>query len=79
MPSRVARGGRAAVDFVVFWVEQIFHDIYFFRFSFLFERTRHAASMRAPCLNYLSNSTRVPTGCHYLISLYVGLSVCACV
>ena len=52
----------------------------FFRFSFsdfffLFERTRPAASMRPPCLIYLSTSTWVRTGCHYLISL----SVCVCV
>ena len=37
--------------------------------SFLFERTRPAASMRPPCLMYLYTSTGVRTECHYLISL----------
>ena len=35
---------------------------------FFFERPRPAASMRTPCLIYLSTSTGVRTGCHYLIS-----------
>ena len=39
---------------------------------FFFERARPAASMRTPCLIYLSTSTGVRTGCHYSI----GLSVC---
>ena len=63
-----SRGGRrVAVNFVVCfgWGE-------FSRF-FFFERTRPAASMRSPCPIYLSTSTGVRTGCHYLISL----SVCA--
>ena len=42
---------------------------------FFFERPRPAASMRPPYLIYLSTSTRVRTGCHYLMFL----SVCACV
>ena len=52
----------------VFWVGAVFS------FFFFFERTRPAASMRPPCLIYLSASTGVRTGCHYLI----GLSVCVC-
>ena len=44
-------------------------DFSVFRFVFLFERTRPAASMRPPCLIYLSTSTGVRTGCHYLVSL----------
>ena len=51
-----------------------FFCVFFFRI-FFFERTRPAASMRAPCLICLSTSTGVRTGCHYLISL----SVCMCV
>ena len=43
---------------------------FFFRF-FFFGRTRPAASMRPPCLIYLSTSTGVRTGCHYLICLCV--------
>ena len=35
---------------------------------FFFERARPAASMRTPCLIYLSTSTGVRTGCHYLIN-----------
>ena len=38
---------------------------------FFCECTRPAASMRPPCLNYLSTSTGVRTGCHYLISVCV--------
>ena len=38
-----------------------------FRFFFPFECTRPAASMRPPCLIYVSTSTGVRTGCHYLI------------
>ena len=47
----------------------------FFFFFFFFERIRPAASMRPPCLIYLSTITGVRTGCHYLISLSVCLSV----
>ena len=55
MPSRGGRGRRAAVDLLV-CVEcgGIFSGC-FFPF-FLFERTRPAASMRPPCLIYLSTS-----------------------
>ena len=51
---------------------------YFFRFI-CFERTRPTASTRQPCLMYLSTSTGVRTGYHYLISLSVCLSVCVSV
>ena len=43
-------------------------DFFVFRF-FFFGHTRPAASMRPPCLIYLSDRTGVRTGCHYLISL----------
>ena len=46
----------------------------FFDF-FFFERTRPTASTRPPCLMYLSTSTGVRTGCHYLVSLFVCASV----
>ena len=73
-PSRGGRGRRAAVDFFrgVFWVRRDFF-VFFSRFLF-FERTRPIAGTRPSCLMYLSTSTGVRTGCHYLISLYV--SVC---
>ena len=45
-----------------------FFAVFLFVF-FPFERTRPAASMRSPCLIYLSISTGVRTGCHYLISV----------
>ena len=52
-PSRGGRGRRAVVDFVVcFGCDGIF-SCFIFRFIF-FERTRPAASMRTPCLIYLS-------------------------
>ena len=43
----------------------------FLSYFFFYERTRPAASMRPPCLIYLSTSTEVRTGCHDLISLCV--------
>ena len=44
--------------------------------SFFFERTRPGASMRPPCLIYLSTSTGMRTVCHCLISLFVCLCMC---
>ena len=61
----------------MFWVGLIF-SCFFFPMFFLFERTRPAASVRPPCLIYLSTSTGVLTGCHYLISLSVCVSVSVC-
>ena len=55
------------------WLGQIF-SVFIVVFFFFFERTRSAASMRPAGLIYLSTSTGVRTGCHYLISLC--LSVC---
>ena len=53
-PSRVGRGRRAAVDFVVrFACGEI--SCVFFDF-FCFERTRPAASIRPLCLIYISTS-----------------------
>ena len=78
MTSRVGRGRRAAVDFVVRYGWGGFSFL-FFRYFFFFERTRSAASMRPPCLIYLSTSAGVRTRCHYLISLSACVSVCVCV
>ena len=47
----------------------------FFPFFFL-ERTRPAVSMIPPCLIYLSTSTGVRTGLHYLSSLSACLCMC---
>ena len=55
--SRGGRGRRAAVDFVVRFG---FGGVSCFFLSFFFfslERTRPAASMRPPCLSYLSTSS----------------------
>ena len=66
-------GRRATVDFVVcFGCGGI---SFFFFEEKLFERTLLASSMRWPCLIYLSSSTGVRTGLHYLTSK----SVCLCV
>ena len=48
--------------------------MFFFLDFFFLEPTRPAASMRPSCLTYLSTSTGVRTGCHYVTSLC--LSVC---
>ena len=53
-PSRGGRGRRAAVAFVVYFGRGGFFRVSFFSVSFFFERTRPAASMRPPCLIYLS-------------------------
>ena len=75
-PSRGGRGRRAAVDFFrgVFWVRRDFF-VFFSRFLF-FERTRPIAGTRPSCLMYLSTSTGVRTGCHYLMGLSVRLCMC---
>ena len=52
-------------------------SVFCFRFVSFFERTLPAAYMRPPCLIYLSTSTGVRTGCHYLICLSVCVCVCA--
>ena len=49
-PSRVGRGRRAAVDFVVFLGR------FFFIFIFFFERTRPAASVRPPLAPFTSKA-----------------------
>ena len=53
-PSRVGRGRRAAVDFVVCFGWGVFFRVFCSFFSF--ERTRPAASTRRPCLMYLPPS-----------------------
>ena len=54
-PPRGGRGRRSCCGFRgVFWVRR---DFVFFRF-FFFERARPAASMRPPCLIYLSASSK---------------------
>ena len=55
-PSRVGRGRRAVVDFVVcFGCGEFFRGVGESLF-FFFQHTRPAASMRRPCLIYLSSS-----------------------
>ena len=82
-----AVAGLLWISWCVLGGADFFSGFYFPNF-FFFERTRPAASMRPPCLIYLSTSneavfslqakqplhTGVRTGCHYLISL----SVCVC-
>ena len=72
-PSRVGCGRLPAVDFVVCFGSGGF----FCAFSFFFSSNAHGLlqiCMKPPYLIYLSTSTGVRTGCHYLISL----SVCVC-
>ena len=64
-PSRGGRGRRVSVDFeVCFGCDGIF-SCFFSRFFFFFERTRPAASMRPPCLVYLSVSIHSRYICTY--------------
>ena len=60
----------------MFWVRRDFSGGFFL--FFFFERTQPAASIRPPCLIYLSTSTGVRTGFHYLVCLSACVSVCAC-
>ena len=53
-PSRVGRGRRAAVDFVVCLGGAGFFVFCFFRFFFSFERKRSAASMRPSLASFTS-------------------------
>ena len=55
--SRVGRGRWAAVDFVVCFGRGGISCFFLVFFSSNFERTRPVASMRPPCLIYLSTST----------------------
>ena len=74
-PSQGGRGRRAAVDFVVCFGWGDFFLGFLFSIFLFFERIQPAASMRPPCLIYLSTSTGVRTGCHHLISLSVCVHV----
>ena len=62
MLSRVGRGRRAAVDFVACFGWGGFFRVSFSFFLF-FERKRPTASMRPPCLIYLSTSTSISASC----------------
>ena len=64
------------MDFVVFLVRRDF--VFFYLSLFSFKRTRPAASMRPPCLIYLTTSTGVRTEHHYLNSMPVCVSVSVC-
>ena len=70
----VAIAGLLLVSWCVLGGTGLFR-VFFRGYFFFFERTRPAASMRTPCLNYLSTSTGVCTGFHYLIGLSVRLYV----
>ena len=69
----VAVAGLLWICFVV-CIFSVFWDFVFLRFLYV-ESTRPTARTRQPCLMYLSASTGVHTGCHYLTSL----SICLCV
>ena len=69
----IAVAGLLWIYFVVCFFS-VWWDFVFFRFIY-FERTRPIASTRQLCLMYVSTSTGVRTGCHYLISLCVYVCV----
>ena len=71
-PSPGDRDRRAAVDIVVCLG---CGGISGFRRFFSLERTRPAASMRPPCLIYISTITVVRTGSQYSINMSVCLPV----
>ena len=52
-----------------------FSVIFFSSILFFFERTRPAASMRPPCITYISAGTGLRTGCHYSLCRYVCVRV----
>ena len=51
-------------------------SVFFFPSIFFFSNALGLLHEAASCLIYLSTSTVVRTGCHYLLSLSVCLSVC---
>ena len=74
----VARGLEVVALVGLLWISWCFLVAAGFSVSvsfFFFVHTRSAASMRPPCLIYLSKSTGVCTGLRYLI---ICLSVCMC-
>ena len=74
MPSRGGRGRRAAVAFVVcFGWDGV--CVFFFQFFFFRTHTACCKYEAASCLIYLSTSTGVRIGCHYLIIRSVGVRV----
>ena len=70
----VAVAGLLWVYFVVCFFSVWWDFVFYFCFIY-FERTRPTARTRQPCLMYLSTSTGVRAGCHYLICLSVCLSL----
>ena len=73
----VAMAGLLRISWCVLGAAGFLGDVLSF---FFFERTRPAASMRPPCLIYLSTSTGcVQSACIQLVCLSVCLSVCLCV
>ena len=74
--ARGGRGRRTGVDFVVcFWGGGLFR-VCFFQFFYCLLTHTACCKYEPPCLIYLSTSTGMRTGCHYLISLSACLSVC---
>ena len=74
-PYRGDRGRRAAVDFVVWFGWCGFLSFFLFVFFFLRTHTACCKYEAASCLIYLSTSTGVRIGCHYLIIRSVGVRV----
>ena len=71
-----AVAGLLWISWCILGGEDFFFRVFFFSILFFFERTRTTASMKPPCLMYLSTSTGVRAGCHYLISISVCVRVC---
>ena len=71
-PFRGSRGRRAAVDYMVCFGWGGFFVFFFFSLRTPTPCGKYEATS---CLNYLSTSTGVRTGCHYLISLCVRVCV----
>ena len=86
----VAVAGLLWISWCVWGAAGFSRVLFSFNFPFFFDRTRPAASMRPPCLIYLSTSneaffclyaknplqTGVRTACHHLSSLSVCLCTC---
>ena len=68
-PSRDGRGRRAAAAYVVFCRWGGFFRVSFFDLFFLRTHTAYCKYEATCCLIYISTSTGVRTGCHYLICL----------
>ena len=78
-PSRCGRGRRAALDIMVCFGRGGFCSFFFFLDFSFFERTRPTASMRQPCLIYISTSNGSCEACRVCFFYFLCKCVFVCI